>query len=449
VSNQPSHPPDLTDWSLFVNDDIELSSSDVELSAEQVNRALEISEPIVNSRRRWQTYLNALALIGFEQWLEEWASDLAVADSNCSVYQPEYANLFEGVANLQVGQFKLCLIISSGLSDTVVSVSRAVIDLPQFVPHFYVWMEVLEEQMQVRVCGYLRHDQLVHQQQVKAAAISSEWAYLLPLDWFILSPNVLLLELHHLEATKIPLPSAAPKELLSTTQLRSKLVEVHTQLCSSKYLAEEVLTWQEGATLLMHPEIVNELYRQSIYRNQQPIDSPSGLAQHTINVGCWLQGQLDRFAQELSWVLMPPFAFADSMLRSTAAFDEVASELANRGISIPSGARGAYQDLRESNSVLRLYAVTWAMPFTQQEPEWTLLLTLGTPTGARIPIGTRLQIRDATQLLAESVATADRQDSYLCIQVAGSWAEQFRVTVESSNGVATDLPPFAFNPDKV
>lgn len=446
--NQPFHPPDLNTWDRL-DDDIDLSANTIELSADQVDRAIEISEPIGNSKRRWQTYLSALALIGFKQWLEEWSPDLVVDDSNCSIYQSEYANLFEGVANLQIGQFRLCLITSGSLRDAVVPVYRAVMELPQFIPHFYVLVEVLEEQMQVQISGYLRHDQLVIHQRSDAAALESDWTALLPLQWFTPSSNALLLELHHLEAAKIPLPSQSSQTLLSMAKLRAKLADVQTQLQSSKYLAEEVLTWQEGATLLTQPQIVNEPYEHSTGRDRLLSVSSPDVAQPVVNVGRWLQGQIGVIAKELSWVLMPPFAFANSPLRTVSVFDEVSSELASRGISIPAGARGAYQDLRRANSALRLYAVTWMLPFTQPEPEWTLLLTLGTPVGARIPIGTRLQVRDATQLLTESSATADRQDSYLCIQVAGSWAEQFWVTVELDDGEAIALPPFAFAPDEV
>ena len=55
------------------------SETGIELSPEQIDRAVELSDRIPNSERQWQTYLNALALFGFETWLQSRDRSLIIA----------------------------------------------------------------------------------------------------------------------------------------------------------------------------------------------------------------------------------------------------------------------------------------------------------------------------------------------------------------------------------
>jgi hypothetical protein len=88
--------------------------------------------------KQWQVYLNCLALSAFETWLDERAESLKIHSDKCTILQPALANFINAVANLQVGEFKVCLIATGSLSDEMVSFPRVVVDLPEFIPHFYV-----------------------------------------------------------------------------------------------------------------------------------------------------------------------------------------------------------------------------------------------------------------------------------------------------------------------
>src|SRR4028119_2497392 len=59
----------------------------VDLSSEAIDQAVELSLQIPNEDRQWQTYLNVLALYGFEEWLETRATDLTINREHCSVLQ--------------------------------------------------------------------------------------------------------------------------------------------------------------------------------------------------------------------------------------------------------------------------------------------------------------------------------------------------------------------------
>ncbi|NEP60150.1 MAG: DUF1822 family protein, partial [Symploca sp. SIO2G7] len=73
-------------------------------------QAIEITKRVTHQEHRWQTYLNMLALLAFEEWFQEREGKLKLDTTNCSVFQPESAQVIEAVCNLQVGEFKLCLI---------------------------------------------------------------------------------------------------------------------------------------------------------------------------------------------------------------------------------------------------------------------------------------------------------------------------------------------------
>ena len=74
--------------------------------------------------------------------------------------QPPLANAIAAVANLQVGAFKLCLIPTGSLADLEVTLSKIVVDLPEYVPDFYVLVEVLEEQESAVISGFISYQQL-------------------------------------------------------------------------------------------------------------------------------------------------------------------------------------------------------------------------------------------------------------------------------------------------
>jgi hypothetical protein len=158
-----------------------LPTQRVDLSSEAIDQAVELSLQIPNEDRQWQTYLNVLALYGFEEWLETRATDLTINREHCSVLQPAMANAIEAVCNLTVNGFKVCLIATGSLTDEEVTLPRAVVDLPEFVAHFYVLVEVQEEQETAVVSGFLSYDQLVNRQATVNLQADEDWTYQLRL----------------------------------------------------------------------------------------------------------------------------------------------------------------------------------------------------------------------------------------------------------------------------
>jgi hypothetical protein len=408
----------------FTEDDLSLNGTfipleSIPLSPEHVAWAIQLSQS-VTSEIQWQTYLNALALAGVEQWLQKRTPELVLKskwlagrEDNFSLNKPRQqlvmkkptdATFSESICQIQVNEFKLYLIATDSLYDTQISLSKTAIESSEFIPQFYVLVEILEELEQIHIRGYLQRDWLchrlkddglIHQQQSISLQLESDSAYFLPLEWFEQDSDKLLLALRCLEPTAIPVTSQEPT--LRSSPLTSSVQE---------------------------------------------------FTQRAINVGLWLRDELDQLAQDLSWILLPPLSFSSeyrSLKLPSEQFNDVVAELMNRGdMAIPSQARAVYRDLQWENIALRLYVVTWELLTTGYIPEWTLLLILGTQPNTTLPFGIKLQVRDETQVLEEPVLS-DRSQDYLYVQVIGTQSERFWVTISLPDGAALTLPPFTYH----
>ncbi len=373
----------------------------VQLQPDQIQQAVQLSQRDGHETQQWHTYLNALALFGFQQWLQERAAELTFDPATCSLLQPQRAIGHQAIANLQVGEFKVCL-LRMDYPQEVVTLPGTVIDSPEYRAHFYVVIEILEEQEQVQLRGFLPYHQLPVCDSATNQQVAGPMTYELPLSQFDLDPNHLLLYLRCLEPEAVRLPVRVP--------------------VASSYLSDQV------------------------HRGPQ---------QQAINVGVWLQDQLDELAQQLSWVLLPVLTLEPTALRSpvetanaaaTEVLNLVLDELQQQGMTMPPEVRGAYRELCLGQISLRLYAMTWLLPEAEPLPEWSLLLVLGASSSQGLPAGTRAQVSDRGGLLLERQITADNDDPYLYICVVGTIEEIFIVTLVSPTGESLSLAPFAYLP---
>ncbi len=436
--------------------EFEVFSSDetIELSPAIIQQALNLSSKISNEQRQWQTYLNVLALGGFEEWLASRTTDLTLNSANCSVFKPALANALDAVAHLSVGEFKLCLLVTGSLTDEEVSLPRVLVDLPEFIPHFYVLVEVQEELETASIQGFLSYSQLQAQQDKQRLIPETDWTYSLPLTWFEGSPDDLLLNLRCLEPTAITLPEPDKERPMQLARMRSQLEALLPKLQSPDTELWQVLTWEQGAVVLTHPELLHWVYQIQHSSSPTPIasvqkhlaDTLQLLTQPAVNAGRWLMGELDELAQELSWVLLPTVAPMRALRSPVEEFEAIVTQLRQKYEQIPLEARGAYRDLRLGGMPLRLYAVTWPL-YSEATPEWTLLLILGAMPGTHLPLGVQLRVSDQTGILVQQVLDPQQQDSYFFTRVVGNLEEKFIVTVSLPSGIEQTLPPFSFNPE--
>ncbi|NJN20112.1 MAG: DUF1822 family protein [Leptolyngbya sp. RL_3_1] len=114
----------------------------VPLNPEAIAQAVQLSEAIADGDQQWQTYLQSLALLGVQQWLEAGATDLAAA-----VDHP--------AAVVQVNGFCLGVVPLPAMPEAMISLPT-----PPGSHHLWLLVEVLEELEQVQIHGGLRADQL-------------------------------------------------------------------------------------------------------------------------------------------------------------------------------------------------------------------------------------------------------------------------------------------------
>jgi hypothetical protein len=364
-----------------------------DLTLDSVDRVVQFSQQVVGEARQWQTYLNGLGLLTFGAWLRERSPDLRPNDADCSILQPA-TDFMNAVANLRVGEFKVCLLVAGEMGDHRVMLPRAVLDLPEYTAHLYVVIELWEAEELGQIRGFLTYTQLAALRQFGQLFAQADWTYELAFSHFDPEPDRLLLYLRCLDPTAILLPA---------------------------------LTNCGAAITPLQP---------------------------VLNVGSWLQNTLDDVAQTLYWMLLPPLAPAATGLRSpqTAALlpqEELQSILAmlpQADLALPEQVYSAYQDLRLESISLRLYVTVWARE-PEEHSEWGLLIIVGAPGQGRLPSGLKLEIQDQANTLVERLVPAETEEAYLYACVFGTQTETFGITLSLPGGAAIHTPSLAFQPE--
>lgn len=425
------------------------------LLPEHIESAIKISNSVQNADQRWLIYLHSLALFGFIEWVRECTPELSIDRAKCSVLNPTLANLIPGVCNLEVGDFKICLVVQCSLDDREIYLPRAAIELPEFIPHFYVIVNVKEEYRQVIIKGFIRYDKLTELIAEFNLQPNLDWTYSIPSSWLENETERLLLYLRCLAATAINLPEIPGDRLDDLANIQAEISSLLNSLESPNVPLWEILNWEQLATMIT---LEVAAIAETKTEDESALTNFDNLLQiftrPALNVGLWLQDKMDELAQNLSWILMPAFATSPAALRSnTKEFELIVADLINLGLEIPTHARGAYQKIKLSEQQFNLYAVTWPFLAESNVSEWMLLLILGANYGSTLPIGLKLRVSDSTGILIQRKVGLNSPDSYLYIQIAGAWDERFLVTIslpdrETGQNLSVTLPPFTFKMQK-
>ncbi len=242
-----------------------IGSEIIYLEPEHFERAAEISERFTEEAQRWQIYLNILALSSFEEWLYEQVNNLLISTNYNSVVSTPFCHL-------KIGEFDICLIVTESLTNEIITLPNAIIDSAEKFYHFYVIIEILEEQEEAIICGCLRYDKLVHYR--KSFNLSDE----LPVSLFDAEVNHLLFALRLLSPRAIlfPLDSLQfDRDLSQTKDFSKRITNLNSWLsniCAADWLPIEDLLNAE----ILRRRIVWQLplYR-SEEQNQQQINKLS------------------------------------------------------------------------------------------------------------------------------------------------------------------------------
>ncbi|MGR3274036.1 DUF1822 family protein [Acaryochloris marina NIES-2412] len=137
---------------------------------------------------QWQQYLSALGMLALTAWLEE---------MGLQPLRQEESHI------LQLGEFRLRLLVVEHCLSEAVNFPKATIEDPSQASHFYLLLEVVEDVDEVWFRGFVRHDQLC---QIVAADTPT---VTVPLDFLETEPSRLLHYCRYLDPQAIPLPQAA------------------------------------------------------------------------------------------------------------------------------------------------------------------------------------------------------------------------------------------------
>jgi Protein of unknown function (DUF1822) len=215
------------------------------LEPKHFERAKEISDRSNDEPQQWQAYLNALAMLAFESWLKERLP---------THYQMKHGNHeFVNGCYLKVGDFQLCVMATEHVLDEIIRVPKLVIEQPDLAAHFYVVVEVLEEQEQAIVRGFLQYNDLIAQANGMGIPKSEEF-FLLPLLVWDAEINHLMVYIQHMNpsATEMPIALAQPTAPSNEAEPQHNSSNIRTRL--SQWL-HGVLDegWQTVDTLI-NPE---------------------------------------------------------------------------------------------------------------------------------------------------------------------------------------------------
>lgn len=366
-----------------------LAKTIVPLEPEQFDRALQLGGG-------WRTYINGLALFALADFFQERAADLAVNLEKCSLFQPELARAIDAACNLQVGQFKICA-IATGFAEEFLTLPRAAIDLPEFVAHFYVAVEVEEESAIAALQGFWRYDQLA-QAQLEPQA---DWTYAVPIAGINPKLDDLLLHLRCLAPEAIQLPITAGE--------RSSVLWRLPAIAERPWW--QVLTWEEGAALLTNPALIRQLYRPKIA---------------LINLSAWLQNTFEEGLQTVGTLFgglepEPALAFRDE---GGMDFSRAAKRALDLGVPVVVSVMRQPGISTVSSAEFRTHIRLRAYP---------------SPGETYLPSGLRLMVLDESDRPVPDeegkplAAEARQEDNWIQVFLYGAAGERFRVRVERDN----------------
>lgn len=202
-----------------------------------------------NHNTSWKIYLNTLALLGLEVWLEKSLPDKVITRD---------IHTIATAGNLKVGEFKFCAIATESLLGEVVKIPKAIIENPDNFAHFYVVLEVLEEEEQVVIRGFLSHKQLIESKNNFKVPMSDD-CYQIPLSLFDMEPNHLSLYQRYVEASEFLAP-VAQTQVAQATEIAANIVSTTTTKLSEWLQGVINESWQ-SLDSIKRPEYFDYSFR--------------------------------------------------------------------------------------------------------------------------------------------------------------------------------------------
>jgi hypothetical protein len=238
------------------------------LEPHHLEQARTLSHDSSSEALQWQTYVNALAFLGFSQWLKEKMPEQANGLGHAFM-TPPVALFIEGVCQFSLGKFKFCLIAMEHVLDEAICIPQSAVVNPEWAAHFYVALEVCQEEEQVIFRGMMQHDQVASYLHRRDRQSSAEGCCPIPLSCFDPEPNHLLSYCRYLDAIALPLPAPVVENrvavLTSLTELQETLKNAQTYL--SQWLEDRVEEGWQAIETLIQPDAYLALNTRNAEKN--------------------------------------------------------------------------------------------------------------------------------------------------------------------------------------
>ncbi|MGD1807660.1 DUF1822 family protein [Dapis sp. BLCC M126] len=209
----------------------QLQLETIDLEPEDFQQATLLSRNFDDEAQKWQAYLKILALFALKRWL----SDRHLTLDNQIEYLPPHQIISsEPISNLQVGEFKVCLLTNENIVNERIEIPEKMINSPDFAAHLYVLIQVLVEEEEATLIGFIRHDKLINQ----SLQTNERENYKLSLPELNSDSSHLILNLKYLSPAAIKIPENALVESKSWEKLTTWLEHTFTE------------TWQPVEELL-------------------------------------------------------------------------------------------------------------------------------------------------------------------------------------------------------
>jgi hypothetical protein len=373
------------------------------LEAEDFNQASLISATVTPEKYQWQTYLNSLALSAFKRWFNGRIDDdsIIINEQECSLFKTEYAEILPHITNLQIGNFKYCLIVTESLANNTFKLAKAVCDLPQFVAHFYILIQVLPEEEEIIIHGGFNYEQLLEYKQNNPLKLDDDYTYTVDNNILKFKGDRCIYYTQFLNPSAIKLPVA------ETNMFALSLGEIKTALSEVK--------------------------------------------QQFINLAYWFNGQLNQIAKNLNFDLPTPlinsiesgFCDINDFAPAINRIKQKSLEKIKQKAIIPDEAIASPTSFTLDQMELEVLFITWLLPQKNDNYplEWMLMLILRKKPNGFLPDGITINVKDQSNDVFTKQVKAGEEFSSL--KLRGKIDDKILLTINL--GKDKKEFPFAFN----
>ncbi|NET44729.1 DUF1822 family protein [Okeania sp. SIO2B3] len=194
----------------------------IDLEPEDFQEATLLSDRFNNEAQQWQAYVNILGLLALKKWLSDRHLTL---DNPIESLPPHQIISSEPICPLQVNGFTVCLLTNENIVNEGIEIPEKMIYSPDFAAHFYVLIQVLVEEEEAILIGFIRHDQFKNRSLQK----NEIGNYQLSLTQLNYDSSHLILNLKYLSPAAIKLPKNTLAESKTWEKLTSWLEGILTE----------------------------------------------------------------------------------------------------------------------------------------------------------------------------------------------------------------------------